>query len=76
MAARKNLMHSEETKERISTSQLINRLNANALGEIEPPLGRNTIRSIEILLRKTLPDLKAVENTGQVDLDMTLRWEK
>jgi hypothetical protein len=49
----------ELCREKIKTSQLINRLHANALGEIQ--LDSNQIRSIEILLSKSLPNLASVE---------------
>ena len=31
------------------------------------------IKAAEILLRKTIPDLKAVEMSGKVDVDLTVR---
>jgi hypothetical protein len=65
MAARKHLSHDQKTRERIQTSQLVNRLTDNALGKIE--LTAVQVRSIEILLKKSLPDLSAVEHTGGVD---------
>ena len=46
-------------REKIRASQLINRLQSCAMGEIE--LTMLQIRAIEILLRKCLPDLAAVE---------------
>lgn len=65
MAARKQRVHPETVKERIKTSQLLNRLQQNALSDAEI-MTPGQIRSAEILLRKTLPDLKSVENTGEV----------
>jgi hypothetical protein len=63
MAARKlRIMHSNEVRAKIQVSQLINRLNDNALGKIE--LTQGQIKSIEILLRKSIPDLSATELTG------------
>jgi hypothetical protein len=61
MAARLRKMHDEETRQRIRSAQLINRLHDCAFGKIE--LRPSQVRSIEILLRKTLPDLSAVEAT-------------
>jgi hypothetical protein len=43
---------------------LINRLISHALGEVE--MTQTQVRAVEILLRKTLPDLSAVENTGEI----------
>lgn len=66
MAARLNLRQQEQTRSAIQTSQLINRLQAFALGEIaEIEAGR--LKAIEILLRKTLPDLSAVTLSGDED---------
>ena len=70
MAARKNkIRHDDETRAKIQASQLVNRLTDHALGNVE--LSQTQVRSIEILLKKTLPDLSAVEHSG----DMTLRHE-
>jgi hypothetical protein len=59
MAKRKMLFHPDYVREKIRASQLINRLQAHALGHIELSMSR--IRAIEILLRKCLPDLAAAE---------------
>lgn len=64
MATRKKLFHTDEVKEKIRTSQLINRLQDNALAD-EEFLTRGQIDSIKTLLAKTIPDLKAVELSGQ-----------
>lgn len=61
----------EETRARIQTVQLIERLQAFALNRampsdgIVPDLSTTQLKAIEILLRKTLPDLQAVEFTGE-----------
>lgn len=55
---------STQTRERIKTSMLINLLQANAEGKQELDPIRQ--RSIEILLRKSLPDLSAQEIKGEV----------
>lgn len=70
MAARVNkIRHDEETRAKIQASQLVNRLTDHALGNVE--LSQTQVRSIEILLKKTLPDLSAVEHSG----DLTLHHE-
>jgi hypothetical protein len=51
-----------EVRERIKTSMLINRLTNHALGKVK--LEASQVRAIEILLRKSLPDLQAVELSG------------
>lgn len=66
MAARLNLRQQEQTRSAIQTSQLINRLQAYALGEIaEIEAGR--LKAIEILLRKSLPDLSSITVGGDED---------
>ena len=62
MAARKHLSHDQRTREKIQTSQLVNRLQSFAMGEIE--LTREQIKAIEVLLKKSLPDLSSVELVG------------
>lgn len=65
MAARKILTHDQRTREKIQTSQLINRLEAHAFGKVE--LNPTQVRAIEVLLKKTLPDLSAIEHKGDPD---------
>ncbi len=63
MAARINKRHHDAVRERIQTSQLINVLQDHALnGDGEFPPTR--MKAIEILLKKSLPDLSSVEMTG------------
>lgn len=62
MAARLNLRHQQSTRDKIQASQLINRLQSHAMGEVE--LSPAQVRSIEILLKKILPDLSAVQVDG------------
>lgn len=59
-------------RDRIKTSMLINRLQDNAFGKLEPELSASKLKSIEILLRKTVPDLAAVdlEHRGTVGLNI------
>ncbi len=65
VAARLNRRHQETVREKIKASQLINRLQDHILGKIELDTGQ--IRAIEILLKKSLPDLSAVEHSGEVE---------
>jgi hypothetical protein len=58
MAARLRRTHQETVRAKIQTSQLINRLEKHALGELD--LSASQIKAIEVLIRKTLPDLSAV----------------
>lgn len=60
-APKKNAASNEGVRSRIKTSQLINRLQLNGLQMLKTPLSPQQVRSIEILLRKTLPDLSTIE---------------
>jgi hypothetical protein len=62
MAARLNKRHDEQTRSKIQTSQLINRLNDHAFGKVEMTPAQ--VRSAEILLKKSIPDLKSIEHSG------------
>ncbi len=64
MAARIRKQHQDEVRARIQVSQLINVLEKQALGEAETELSPTRLKAIEILLRKSLPDLSSVEHTG------------
>jgi len=74
MPARKNPAHSARAREKIKTSQLINRLQDDALGKIQITDGQRN--SIRILLGKSMPDLKSIEHTGEVDGTIELTWAK
>lgn len=67
MAARINLRQQEKTRAAISTSQLINRLQGFALGKAGIEIDASRLKAIEILLRKSLPDLSAVTLTGDAE---------
>lgn len=63
MARPMNKLHQEDVRLKIQASQLINVLQDHALnGESE--LSPSRMKAIEILLRKSLPDLSAVELSG------------
>lgn len=69
MAARLNTRQQEQSRAAIQTTQLVKRLQCFALGEpddagnvVELDAGR--LKAIEVLLRKSLPDLSSVELSG------------
>lgn len=64
MPARKNLLHSERVRERIRDSQLVNRLLDFVDGKIV--LDGAQVTAALGLLRKAIPDLQAIEHTGEV----------
>lgn len=59
-----NKLHQDDVRRKIQVSQLINVLTKHAIGETEE-LSQSRIKAIEILLRKSLPDLSSVELTGE-----------
>lgn len=63
MAARNRPGLSEATRLRIKTTMLVKRLQSHILGEVE--LSTSQVRAIEILLKKTLPDLSAIHSTDE-----------
>ena len=76
MAATKaipNKIQQERTRSAIQTTQLVKRLQFYALGEEDPASGAlveldsGNLKAIEILLRKSLPDLSAVVISGDAD---------
>jgi hypothetical protein len=67
MAARtRKILHDDETRAKIQASQLVNRLQDNALGKLKVEMTPGQVRSAEILLKKRLPDLTASENKTEV----------
>ena len=70
MAARLNGAHQADIRAKIKTSQLINRLQDFVLDGKDPKTGNpveidtSRLKAIEILLRKSLPDLSAVTVSG------------
>lgn len=70
MAANIRRWKPERVRQKIRASMLARRLQKFALGEkeqgAEVKLSMAEIKAIEILLRKTVPDLTAVEHSGEV----------
>ena len=80
MAARIRKTHQEEVRLKIQASQLINVLQKHALGDEEDgkELNQSRIKAIEILLRKSIPDLSAVSISGDDDkpVRFAVEWKK
>lgn len=76
MAARIRASHQDEVRAKIQTSQLINRLHDHAFGEVD--LSATQVKAIEVLLKKNLPDLSALEISGDEDNPIALEigWKK
>lgn len=56
--------HQEDVRLKIQAGQLINVLEKHALGKDEKELSSSRLKAIEILLRKSVPDLSAVTLSG------------
>ena len=63
MAARIRKQHTDEIRAKIQVSQLINVLHNHALGDSEE-LSPTRMKAIELLLKKSLPDLSSIELSG------------
>lgn len=57
-------LHQDDVRAKIQAGQLVKVLQQQALGEIDD-LSLPRMKAIEILLRKSLPDLSAVEHMGE-----------
>lgn len=70
-----NKLHQDDVRKKIQASQLINRLTDHALGEIE--LSNTQVRAIEILLKKTIPDISSIQIQGDADnpLKTVIEWQ-
>ena len=76
MAARSvKIRHDEETRAKIQTSQLINRLEDHILNDLD--LKPTQVTAALGLLKKTLPDLANVELSGSDDkpFQMVITWQ-
>lgn len=72
MAARSNrIQHDENTRKKIQASQLINRLTNHALSD-EDIMSQSQVNAALGLLKKTLPDLKQMELSGELDTRTTV----
>ena len=68
MAARLNPRHQDMVRAKIQASQLINVLQNHALGEGDAQeLSASRLKAIEILLRKSVPDLQSIQHSGDSD---------
>lgn len=63
--------HNEDTRAKIKAQALINRLQAHVDSD-EPILDASQVNAAKALLNKVLPDLKAVEVSGNEDAPLRL----
>ena len=62
VGVRLNPRQDERCRSAIQTTKILQRVNKHAMGKIE--MTATQIKAAEILLRKTMPDLKAIEHQG------------
>jgi hypothetical protein len=67
MAARLNPRHQGMVREKIKTSQLVNRLTDHALGLLKKPMDATQITAAKVILDKSLPNLSSVEMAMEVN---------
>ena len=60
-----NKLHQDDVRAKIQASQLVNVLQNHALNGTE--LANSRIKAIEVLLRKSIPDLQSVTVSGNED---------
>lgn len=68
-ARKRKVQHDDLTREKIRTSQLLNRLQDHVFGKDEKvvDISQTQMKAIEILLRKSLPDLSNVTLSGDAE---------
>ena len=72
MAARtRRIANDENTRAKIQASQLINRLTKHILSE-EDVMSQSQVNAALGLLKKTLPDLKQIDLSGELDTRTTV----
>ncbi len=64
MAARIRKTHQDDVRAKIQATQLVNVLQNHALGKDDKEISSSRIKAIEILLKKSIPDLSAVTVGG------------
>lgn len=77
MATRNKLTHDQKTREKIQTSQIINRLTEHVLSP-KGKMSSSQVNAARVLLNKTLPDLKQFELQGDVEHSgkLEITWQK
>jgi len=73
MAERLRKKHQDEVRTKIQTSQLVNVLQNHALGLTENEISATRMKAIELLLKKSLPDLSSTEITGDADQPVSIK---
>ena len=56
-------------REKIRAAVILERLERQALGELEPPMTKEQLTAAQIVLKKVIPDLQAMTVSGDADAD-------
>ena len=67
--------HQEDVRAKIQASQLVNVLQNHALGNTEE-LSASRLKAIEILLRKSVPDLSSIQMDGDLAVSGELSFKQ
>ena len=74
MAERLRKRHQDEIRTKIQVSQLINVLTNHALDDKnQTEISSTRMKAIELLLKKSLPDLTSTEITGDPDAPLEVK---
>ena len=67
---------SEEHRNRIKTSMLLNRIEKHILGQVD--MSNTQIKAVDILLKKSVPDLQSISLSGEGggDINVLHRLER
>ena len=73
-----NKLHQEDVRKKIQVSQLLNVLQNHALGVNDDEISPTRMKAIEILLRKSMPDMASVTISGDSNqpLQHIVTWAK
>lgn len=73
MAARDTKRIDQKTRDKIKASQIVNRLQNHILAD-EDIMTVSQVNAARVILNKVLPDLKAVEISGDPDRPVNGQW--
>lgn len=76
MAARKQLWHPDEVRQKIQVSQLINRLTNHVISD-KPIMDASQVAAARILLGKAIPDVSSITIGGdpQNPVRTVIEWK-
>ena len=63
---KRNAMNIEEARNKIQTTQIVNRLTSHALGKLKKPMDTSQVAAALGLLKKSIPDIKEEHHTGNI----------